>query len=66
MNQDRFQTAGLVVAAGLFFLLINLRPELHVWEYGAKYWPLLPILWGLGEMAGAAWRAASSNGRRSQ
>jgi hypothetical protein len=45
-KHDRFNLffGIIVVAAGIFFLLQNLFPNIAVWDF---FWPILPILLGL-------------------
>jgi hypothetical protein len=50
-RRGSFTTALFVIAIGVFFLLINLRPGPDVWWYVlSRYWPVLLIIIGLGKM----------------
>jgi hypothetical protein len=40
--------ALIVIAVGVFFLILNLHPELNGWEIAGRYWPFLLIAIGLG------------------
>jgi hypothetical protein len=40
--------ALIVIAIGVFFLVINLHPELNAWSIVLRYWPVLLIAIGLG------------------
>ena len=42
--------ALIVVAVGVFFLILNLHPELDAWSIIGRYWPVLLIAIGLGHM----------------
>jgi hypothetical protein len=42
--------ALVVIAVGIFFLILNLPPELDAWSIIARYWPVLLIAIGLGHM----------------
>src|ERR1700729_3259298 len=42
--------ALIVVAVGVFFLILNLHPELNAWDIVGRYWPVLLIALGLGHM----------------
>jgi hypothetical protein len=42
--------ALIVVAVGVFFLILNLHPELNAWDIIGRYWPVLLIAIGLGHM----------------
>jgi len=42
--------ALVVIAVGIFFLILNLHPELDAWSIIARYWPVLLIAIGLGHM----------------
>jgi hypothetical protein len=57
MAQDDFSRRGsftgalIVIAIGIFFLIVNLRPEPDVWWYVlSRYWPVILIIIGLGKM----------------
>lgn len=46
-----FTGALIVIAIGIFFLVVNLRPEPDLWWYVlARYWPVILIIMGLGKM----------------
>jgi hypothetical protein len=50
-RRGSFTTALFVIAIGVFFLLINLRPGPDIWWYVlSRYWPVLLIIIGLGKM----------------
>jgi hypothetical protein len=40
--------ALIVIAVGIFFLIMNLHPELDPWSIARRYWPVLLIAIGLG------------------
>ncbi|HEY4950109.1 MAG TPA: toast rack family protein [Candidatus Acidoferrales bacterium] len=40
--------ALIVIAVGIFFLVINLHPDLDAWSIIGRYWPVLLIAIGLG------------------
>jgi hypothetical protein len=40
--------ALIVIAVGVFFLVINLHPDLNAWDIIGRYWPVLLIAIGLG------------------
>jgi hypothetical protein len=40
--------ALIVIAIGVFFLVVNLHPDLNVWSIVQRYWPVLLIAVGLG------------------
>ena len=40
--------ALIVIAVGIFFLIINLHPDLDAWSIIGRYWPVLLIAIGLG------------------
>jgi N-terminal domain of toast_rack, DUF2154/Domain of unknown function (DUF5668) len=40
--------ALIVIAVGVFFLIINLHPDLNAWSIIQRYWPVLLIAIGLG------------------
>jgi hypothetical protein len=40
--------ALIVIAVGIFFLIMNLHPELDAWSIARRYWPVLLIAIGLG------------------
>jgi len=40
--------ALIVIAVGIFFLIINLHPDLDAWSIIRRYWPVLLIAIGLG------------------
>src|SRR5208282_6646069 len=40
--------ALIVIAVGIFFLIINLHPDLDAWSIVRRYWPVLLIAIGLG------------------
>jgi len=40
--------ALIVIAVGVFFLVINLHPDLNAWSIIQRYWPVLLIAVGLG------------------
>ena len=42
--------ALIVIAVGIFFLIINLHPDLDAWSIIGRYWPVLLIAIGLGHM----------------
>jgi hypothetical protein len=42
--------ALIVIAVGVFFLVINLHPDLDAWSIIQRYWPVLLIAIGLGYM----------------
>jgi N-terminal domain of toast_rack, DUF2154/Domain of unknown function (DUF5668) len=42
--------ALIVIAVGVFFLILNLHPELDAWSIIGRYWPVLLIAIGLGHM----------------
>jgi hypothetical protein len=54
MAQDCFKRRGsigsalIVIAVGIFFLIINLHPDLDAWSIVRRYWPVLLIAIGLG------------------
>jgi hypothetical protein len=57
MSEDRgprrgsFTSALIVIAIGVFFLLVNLQPGPDVWWYVlSRYWPVILIIVGLGKM----------------
>ena len=39
-----------VIAIGVFFLILNLHPDLNAWSIIGRYWPVLLIAMGLGHM----------------
>src|SRR5271156_171442 len=41
-------SALIVIAVGVFFLIINLHPDLNAWSIIQRYWPVLLIAVGLG------------------
>jgi hypothetical protein len=42
--------ALIVIAVGIFFLIINLHPDLDAWSIIRRYWPVLLIAIGVGYM----------------
>jgi hypothetical protein len=42
--------ALIVIAVGVFFLILNLHPDLDAWSIIGRYWPVLLIAIGLGYM----------------
>ncbi|MFZ3215386.1 MAG: toast rack family protein [Candidatus Acidiferrales bacterium] len=42
--------ALILIAVGVFFLILNLHPELDAWSIILRYWPVLLIAIGLGHM----------------
>jgi N-terminal domain of toast_rack, DUF2154/Domain of unknown function (DUF5668) len=40
--------ALILIAAGIFFLILNLHPDLDAWSIVRRYWPVLLIAIGLG------------------
>ena len=61
-RRGSFTTALFVIAIGVFFLLINLRPGPDVWWYVlSRYWPVIIIIIGLGKMWDAWMDRASSD-----
>jgi len=40
----------LLITVGVFFLLINLYPDLDVWPWLFRYWPVILIVIGLGKI----------------
>jgi N-terminal domain of toast_rack, DUF2154/Domain of unknown function (DUF5668) len=54
MAQDGYRRRGsiggalIVIAVGIFFLVINLHPDLDAWSIMRRYWPVLLIAIGLG------------------
>jgi hypothetical protein len=42
--------ALIVIAVGIFFLIINLHPDLDAWSIVRRYWPVLLIAIGVGYM----------------
>ncbi|MFY9802203.1 MAG: toast rack family protein [Candidatus Acidiferrales bacterium] len=50
-RRESFTGALVVVAVGVFFLIVNLRPEPDLWWYVlSRYWPVILIVVGLGKM----------------
>jgi N-terminal domain of toast_rack, DUF2154/LiaI-LiaF-like transmembrane region len=50
-RRQSFSGALIVIAIGVFFLIVNLRPGADVWWYVlSRYWPVFLILIGLGKM----------------
>ncbi len=47
--------ALVLIAVGLVFLYLNLRPDLDVWSVIWQWWPLILIFWGLGKMVDYFW-----------
>jgi hypothetical protein len=44
-------TGGLIlVAIGIFFLIISIRPEINPWPILFRYWPLILIFIGIGKI----------------
>lgn len=44
-------TGGLIlIAIGVFFLVISLHPDLDLWPIVARYWPVVLIIIGLGKI----------------
>lgn len=41
----------LLIAAGILFLVYNLRPDLPALKFLSDWWPFLLIAWGLGRIA---------------
>jgi N-terminal domain of toast_rack, DUF2154/Domain of unknown function (DUF5668) len=54
MPQNGYKRRGsiggalIVIAVGIFFLIINLHPDLDAWSIVRRYWPVLLIAIGLG------------------
>jgi hypothetical protein len=54
MPQNGYKRRGsiggalIVIAVGIFFLIMNLHPELDAWSIARRYWPVLLIAIGLG------------------
>src|SRR3989304_2744291 len=42
--------ALMLIGIGGLFLYANLHPDFSAWALLAKYWPVLIIFWGLGEL----------------
>jgi hypothetical protein len=49
-KRGSFTGALIVIAVGVFFLIINMRPELDAWSVIVRYWPVILIAIGLGKM----------------
>ncbi len=49
-RRGSFGGALIVIAVGIFFLIVNLRPDLDAWSIIGRYWPILLIAIGLGYM----------------
>jgi N-terminal domain of toast_rack, DUF2154/Domain of unknown function (DUF5668) len=49
-KRGSFGGALIVIAVGIFFLIINLHPDLDAWSIIGRYWPILLIAIGLGYM----------------
>lgn len=47
--------ALVLIAVGLVFLYLKLRPDLDVWSVISQWWPLILIFWGLGKMVDYFW-----------
>ena len=56
MAQNGYKRRGsiggalIVIALGIFFLIINLHPDLDAWSIVRRYWPVLLIAVGVGYM----------------
>lgn len=73
MSQDdcsrrgSFTGALVVIAIGVFFLVVNLHPGPDVWWYVlSRYWPVFLIIIGLGKMWDAWMDRARPNGTGSR
>ena len=42
--------ALILIAIGVFFLLVNIRPDIDVWPILFRYWPLILIFIGIGKI----------------
>src|SRR5579864_8187621 len=42
--------AAILIGVGVFFLILNLWPNLHPWAFLERYWPVLLIVLGLGKL----------------
>jgi hypothetical protein len=50
-RRGRSITGGLIIIAiGVFFLLLSLHPDLDLWPILARYWPVILIIIGLGKI----------------
>jgi hypothetical protein len=47
--------ALVLIAVGVAFLYLNLRPDLDAWSIVRQWWPLILIFWGLGKMLDYFW-----------
>ena len=63
-RRGSFTGALVVIAVGVFFLVVNLHPGADVWWYIlSRYWPVFLIIIGLGKMWDAWMDRARPNGR---
>lgn len=42
--------AAILIGIGVFFLILNFRPNFHPWAFLERYWPVLLIILGLGKL----------------
>jgi N-terminal domain of toast_rack, DUF2154/LiaI-LiaF-like transmembrane region len=42
--------ALILIAIGIFFLIVNIRPEINPWPILFRYWPLILIFIGIGKI----------------
>ena len=62
-RRGSFTGALVVIAVGVFFLVVNLHPGADVWWYIlSRYWPVFLIIIGLGKMWDAWMDRARPNG----
>ena len=54
----------IIVGLGVLFLMRNFR-DIPIWEYFAKYWPVLLIIWGAVRLIEAAFPPEPGAPRRS-
>jgi len=42
--------AAILIGVGVFFLILNLWPSFHPWEFLERFWPVLLIILGAGKL----------------